>query len=192
MVCCAEYLVGANSASTSASEQTQERFLQSYENTYGVSFDSRCNWPNYSVSIETHYPDKTAEAVGVVTGTLGLIFGELTDPTISKFMSFLCGVISAASGLISSFSSDTEYQMYVVDIWHVVEWKQYSDGRWKGTVCGEKHMFRIYYDSSSGETLEYLGAMDLTDHSRYATMPSSDPGPCYQYYCSTDQKGVYR
>lgn len=34
--------------------------------------------------------------------------------------------------------------MYVVDLWTVKEWYATTDGKWKGIVCGEKHMFKIW------------------------------------------------
>ena len=174
----------------SAAER-KHRFEDSFERTYGVPFSSRIASPHYSVDIETHYPDETAGLVSLATGGAGLALYAVPEGTLTKLTGAFLGATSFIAGLIDHYSSDTEYQMYVVDIWDVIEWYPTTDGNMLGIVCGEKHAFRIYYDASTGiETLGYLGAIDMVDHSQYAVVPG-DPGPCYQYYCNIKEKGIY-
>ena len=168
--------------------ERKKRFQKSFEATYGVSFDSKCNGAHYSVSVDTHHPDKTAGQVSIATGGAGLALMALPDAPITKLVGGFLGVTSVTAGLIDYFSSDTEYQMYVVDIWSVTEWIPLSDGDMLGLVCGEKHMFRIFFDGSTGtEFLEYLGAVDFTHY----TGVTPGERPCYQYYCNTRDKGIY-
>lgn len=77
-----EKLYAAAEEAHKAAEERKKRFLEAYENTYGVTFESMVSYSDYSysVSIETHYADKTASSISISAGAMGAIFSEIPVP----------------------------------------------------------------------------------------------------------------
>ena len=157
-------------------------FRQRFEATYGVSFESKCDYDYMYVTKKTIEKTETechveSALLTAATTALGFI------PGIRWYV--VAGVTAGAWGFTEFANKPYSYEQYIVDVGKIYNWQRNpATGEWEGLARGEHLVFNINSDG----TLEYKGHVDFASHA--CTYPIEQP--CYFYYTTAANVGVYR